>query len=80
MFLGRYQKARRTAKIYWQKSSGNNQGNMTKETAGGLSTFELAEMAIDLVEEFEGKDPVHIAETWDRCDLLWELENVGAFD
>lgn len=53
---------------------------MTKETAGGLSTFELAEMAIDLVEEFEGKDPVHIAETWDRCDLLWELENVGAFD
>lgn len=40
------------------------------------TNIELAEAMVDSIEEFEDRDPVQIAETWSRSDmikvLVWE--------
>ena len=52
---------------------------MTKDEAITTPMIELAEFLVDNVEEFFERNPLEIAETWDRCDLINELENSGVF-
>jgi hypothetical protein len=52
---------------------------MSREDAETTPMIELAEMLIENVEEFFEREAEEIATTWDRCDLINELENADMF-
>jgi hypothetical protein len=53
---------------------------MTRETASTLPMIELAEILVEFSEEFSEESAVEIAETWDRYDLLEEIQRTDFFD
>lgn len=53
---------------------------MTRFEAQTTPMIELAEMLVENVEEFEGRNPVEIADSWDRYDLIEALTDADVFE
>ncbi|MEK6829776.1 MAG: hypothetical protein AABY15_06670 [Nanoarchaeota archaeon] len=45
-----------------------------KEKLEEMTNIELAELMVENIEQFQERDSVEIAETWDRCDMIQECE------
>jgi len=53
---------------------------MTKHDAITTPMIELAEMLIDKVEEYKDEDYGNVAQSWDRYDLINELDRYDLFE